>query len=288
MAKPKGLGKGLEALFIENNISDEENINKAVSTLRISQVEPDASQPRKFFDEEKLVELTASVKQHGVISPILVKLNDNERYTIIAGERRWRAARRAGLSEIPVIIMQIDEKQTREIALIENLQREDLNVVEEAKGYKHLMDSYEMTQEEISQVVGKSRPSIANALRLLALDAEILMMLQDGQITTGHAKALLSVDDREKQIELANEVIKKEMSVRELEKMVSKKQQPPKGKQLNIDDSAYLDLEKAIADNLGRRVKIIKGASKGRIELEYYSIDDLEGLCEFLSTGQKK
>lgn len=276
----KGLGRGLEALF-ELNDENASIESGTIQTLRISDIEPDKGQPRKSFDEEKLSELAASIKAHGIIQPIVVRLLDNGRYSIIAGERRWRAARRAGISEVPVVVKEYSEREAREIALVENLQREDLNPVEEAFGYKTLMDAYELTQEEIASIVGKSRPVVANALRILNLPANILKMVENNDISAGHARALLSLkaEDIEK---TAKRIVNEDLTVRDIEKLSKTKEKTTKGSQITIASSALLELEAQIAENLGRRVKIINKQNKGKIELEYYSNEDLDNLLGFL------
>jgi ParB family chromosome partitioning protein len=276
----KGLGRGLEALF-ELNDENASIESGTIQTLRISDIEPDKGQPRKSFDEEKLSELAASIKAHGIIQPIVVRMLDNGRYSIIAGERRWRAARRAGISEVPVVVKEYSEREAREIALVENLQREDLNPVEEAFGYKTLMDAYELTQEEIASIVGKSRPVVANALRILNLPPNILKMVENNDISAGHARALLSL--KEEDIEkTAKRIVNEDLTVRDIEKLSKAKEKVTKGSQITIASSALLELEAQIAESLGRKVKIINKQNKGKIELEYYSNDDLDHLIGFL------
>ncbi len=215
----KGLGKGLDALFSDNTLESGENAG--VSILEITRLEANKNQPRKDFDEEKLEELASSIRQHGLIQPIAVRDSGNGFYQIVAGERRWRAARMAGLREVPVMIVEFDEKEVMEAALIENLQREDLNPVEEAKGYRALMDGYRMTQQQLSERLGKSRPAIANALRLLTLDERVLAMIEQGILSAGHARALAGLEDKDLQVNLAEKIAALGLSVRQTEKLIS-------------------------------------------------------------------
>ena len=278
MAKKMGLGKGLDALFIENDqpIKENENVNE----VNIADIEPDKNQPRKVFDEEKLSELSASIKEHGVITPLIVAPIEDGRYKIIAGERRWRAARKAGVKKLPVVIKEVSQKEAAEIALIENLQREDLNVIEEAKGYESLKKEFSMTQDEIAKRVGKSRPVVANAMRLLTLGKEIVAMLEAGEISPGHGKVLLSVEDKEKRLELAIACKEKNLSVRELEAAIKKlnaPEKPKKEKDINI-----AALEKSITETIGRKVKISGSANKGKLTIEYTSLEDLNSISDIL------
>lgn len=278
MAKKMGLGKGLDALFIENDqpIKENENVNE----VNIADIEPDKNQPRKVFDEEKLSELAASIKEHGVITPLIVAPIEDGRYKIIAGERRWRAARKAGVKKLPVVIKEVSQKEAAEIALIENLQREDLNVIEEAKGYESLKKEFSMTQDEIAKRVGKSRPVVANAMRLLTLGKEIVAMLELGEISPGHGKVLLSVEDKEKRLELAIACKEKNLSVRELEAAIKKlnaPEKPKKEKDINI-----AALEKRITETIGRKVKISGSANKGKLTIEYTSLEDLNSISDIL------
>jgi ParB family chromosome partitioning protein len=252
-------------------------------------VEPRKGQPRTNFDEPALQELSESIAQHGLLQPITVRKLDGGYYQIIAGERRWRAARMAGLTEIPVRIVEADDRTVQELALVENLQREDLNPIEEAKGYRALMDEYGLTQELVSQRVGKSRPTIANALRLLALQADVLTMVEQGALTTGHARALLPIEDKDLQLEAAKEVVEKGMSVRQTETLVAALVRPPKKKAAK--DPNAIDYAAVMSSQLGqalcRRVNIVEGRKKGRIELEYYGADDREALLQALMTLKK-
>ena len=282
MAKRSGLGRGLCAMISEVDLQDGDK----VVTLKLSEVEPNPNQPRKTFDPDKLEELSDSIKTHGVIQPILVtKFED--RYMIVAGERRWRAAKNAKIKEIPAIICDYSDEKVAEIALIENLQREDLNPVEEAIGYKSLMDMYDMTQEKISERVGKSRSAVANSLRLLALDEEILNYLSNGTISTGHAKVILSVE-KAKQLDVAKAVIANSMTVRETESYVKRMNNPSKPKPV-LDSETKMHI-KALEDNasskVGTRVHIKHKNGKGKIEIEYYSNDDLDRILGILNNYQ--
>ena len=276
MAK-RGLGKGLDALFISDPLQNAEAAGDAVVSLRITEVEPNTAQPRKTFDPEALAELTASVREHGIIQPIVVVKNEKGFYTIIAGERRWRAARMAELREIPAIIREYDEKTASEIALIENLQRENLNPMEEADGFRNLMDLYGMTQEEISEKIGKSRSAVANALRLLALKEPVRALVRDGKLSAGHARTLLAAQDAE-QVSLAERVIAEGLSVRELERLVSlgrsKKKAPVKY------TAEIRDIEERFSKKLGLPVRISGSAKKGKIEIAYTQDGEFERIME--------
>ena len=262
MAKKK-LGQGMDFLFNDNSVEQE---TKGVQTVRISVVEPNKNQPRTRFDENAIVTLADSVRQHGVLQPILVRPLENGNFQIVAGERRWRAARMAGLAEVPVVIKELSDKETAQIALIENLQREDLNPVEEALGYQGLMEEYSMTQGEVAQSVGKSRSTVANSIRLLELDDEIKNMLEDGEITTGHCKALLGIENKEKQTEIAKEVSAKKLSVRQTEQLVSKMKEMLDGKaKVRAYDADYFkkpafysEIEISLRQSLGQKVEVNK------------------------------
>jgi len=280
----RGLGAGLGALFGEDNLAEDLN---SVSSLPIEKVEPRSDQPRSVFDQESLAELAESIRQYGLIQPITVRKLPSGYYQIIAGERRWRAARIAGLKEVPVRIIEADDRRAMELALVENLQREDLNPIEEAKGYKTLIEEYGMTQDEASQSVGKSRPAIANALRLLNLTPPVMAMLEDGDISAGHARALLSIKDEADQLRVATKVVEESLSVRQTENLVAKaveqrekEAQPQKRNPLEVDYLA--DTEKQLTSSLGRRTQIRDGGKKGKIELEYYGSEDREALIAAL------
>ncbi len=286
MASQKGLGKGLGALL--GDFSEESPEKSAYQLLPIYKVEPNPDQPRQDFDEEELQALSESIAVHGVIQPLTVRETGNGYYQIIAGERRWRASRMAGLTEIPAIVMEADDKKAMELALIENLQRQDLNPVEEALGYQSLMDDYGLTQEEAASRVGKSRPAVANALRLLNLQPEILDMVRNGKLTAGHARAVLSLKTEKKQLEAAQKIAALGLSVRQAEllcKNMSKEPAPQKEVTLAVDYVA--ECEKSLSKHLGRGVKIVNGKRKGRFELEFYGQEDLQNLLDALMKLQK-
>ena len=282
MASQKGLGRGLGALL--GDFSDETNEKSAYQLLPIYKVEPNPDQPRHDFDEEELQALSESIAVHGVIQPLTVRETRNGYYQIIAGERRWRAARLAGLSEVPAVIIEADDKKAMELALIENLQRQDLNPVEEARGYQSLIDEYGMTQEEAARRVGKSRPAVANALRLLGLCPEALEHLRRGDITSGHARAVLMLKSEKKQMEAVKKIMALSLSVRQAEtlcKNMSKEAVPVKEEpSLKVDYVA--ECEKSLSKHLGRGVKIVNGKRKGRFELEFYGQEDLQVLLDAL------
>ena len=276
-----GLGKGLGVIFMEN---DSEDDNKVV-VLRISEIEPNKNQPRKEFDEEALSTLAESMQQYGVLQPIVVKPNIDTGYTIVAGERRYRAARIAGLSEIPAIIKDLSDSQVMEIALVENLQREDLLPLEEALGYKELMDKYGYTQETLSKAVGKSRSSIGNQLRLLNLPDEIKDLMNSKELSSGHAKALLSLDDNKKMIEVAKEVAKKDLSVRQTEALCKSLTREKKTvRKQDTKPSFFKEVEYALSENLGTKVKVVKGKDDncGTLCIEFYSHEELKELANKL------
>lgn len=283
----KGLGKGLGSLIPEIEEKEEKFDGEKVVELKISEVEPNKKQPRARFDEEKLNELADSISQHGVISPIIVIKLDNGFYRIVAGERRWRASKIAGMKKIPAIVREFDDKTSTEVALIENLQRENLNPVEEARGYDELIKKFSLTQEEAAKKVGKSRPYIANSLRILNLHKKILDMLENGQLSVGHAKVLLSVEDKSKQLELAKLILENSLTVRELEKILKraeKQDEKPQNKEKEDLNKklAYDEFEKKLQSALGTKVKILSGKRKGKIEIEYYSEEDLERIGKIL------
>lgn len=277
-----GLGRGLNALLGDPDLQPQ---GEGSVTLPISQVEPGLNQPRKRFDQEALDDLTESIRTHGIIQPLTVRRLASGYYQIIAGERRWRAAKAAGLAEVPVVIIEADDRKVMELGLIENLQREDLNPAEEARGYQVLMEEYGLTQEQVAQQMGKSRPAIANTLRLLALPQEVLTMLEEGTLSAGHARAILGAPTQELQKEAAKKTVKAQLSVRQTEALVKAMQRPKKEQTSpqGPDLSLYIgELEKDLSGRLGRKVKIAHKGKKGRIELEYYSDQDLETLLELL------
>lgn len=286
MAGQKGLGRGLGALM--GDVFEETTEKSPYQLLPIHKVEPNPDQPRQDFDEEELQALSESIETHGVVQPLTVREVGSGYYQIIAGERRWRAARMAGLSEIPAVIIEADDKKVMELALIENLQRQDLNPIEEALGYTSLMNDYGLTQEDTAKRVGKSRPAVANALRLLSLPEDITEMVRSGKLTAGHARAVLSIKDHKKQIEAAKKIANLGLSVRQAEllcKNMEKQPQPQKPVTLAVDYVA--ECEKSLSKQLGRGVKIINGKRKGRFELEFYGQDDLQVLLEALMTIKK-
>jgi len=273
----KGLGRGLGALLATDDIE-----NNGILEIKINDIEPNTNQPRKNFDDEKLSQLAESIKQHGVVQPIIVK-KEGDIYRIVAGERRWRAARIAGLTTIPVIVKELTNKQLMEVALIENLQREDLNPIEEAEAYNRLITEYNMTQEEISKTIGKSRSAVANSLRLLNLCEEVLEYLKNGELTSGHARCLVPIEEKESQIKIAKVIIEKQLSVRETEKLVkrflSKKtgQKKPRQELENI-----IEIEEKFTKVFGTKVKLMHGKKKGKILIEYYSNEELERIIELV------
>ena len=282
MASQKGLGRGLGALL--GDFDQEITEKSPYQLLPIHKVEPNRSQPRQDFDEEELQSLSESIALHGVLQPLTVRQLPSGYYQIIAGERRWRAARMAGLSEVPVVVIEADDKKTMELALIENLQRQDLNPVEEALGYRTLMEEYGLTQEETSQRVGKSRSAVANALRLLSMNEELLEKVRCGELSPGHARAVLSVKNEKKQKEAAQKIIALGLSVRQAEllcKNLSKEPEPKK--EAPVFTVNYIgECEKNLSKHLGRGVKIVNGKRKGRFELEFYGDEDLQNLLDAL------
>ena len=286
MASQKGLGKGLGALL--GDFTEESIESSAYRSLPIYKVEPNPDQPRRDFDEEELQALADSISVHGVIQPLTVRELPSGYYQIIAGERRWRAARMADLSEVPVVVIEADDKKAMELALIENLQRQDLNPVEEALGYQSLINEYGLTQEETANQVGKSRPAVANALRLLSLPGEVLEKLKAGQLTAGHARAILSLKSEKNQLDAAQKIIALALSVRQAEtlcKNMSKEPAPQKETVFAVDYVA--ECEKSLSKHLGRGVKIVNGKRKGRFELEFYGQEDLQNLLDALMKIQK-
>lgn len=283
MAKEKkGLGVGLDILFGSDSFDDSES---ELLTLPISKVEPRLEQPREHFDEEALAALADSIAQYGLIQPITVRKLDTGYYQIIAGERRWRASRLAGLTEVPVRVIEADDRRTAELALVENLQREDLNPIEEAKGFKLLIDEYGLTQDEAAKSVGRSRPAVTNSLRLLSLSKSVLQMVEKNELSAGHARALLTITDEKKQLEAANTVISKSLSVRKTEQLASKLskepvEEPEVKKEISVDYAA--EVANRLSLSLGRKVRLVDGKKTGRIELEFYGADDREALINAL------
>ena len=282
----RGLGKGLGALL--GDAALQTNTSNSLY-LPISQVESCANQPRKYFDEESLSELADSIREHGILQPLTVRRLASGYYQIVAGERRWRAARMAGLSQVPVIVIEADDRKMTELALIENLQREDLNPIEEAEGYRNLMDSYHLTQEEAAERVGKSRSAVANALRLLNLDEEVRKLLEQGRLSGGHARALLPLS-APVQRKAAQAVLTDDLSVRQTEALVKKLTAAPKTKKSVPTDAVnYAKIAAGeLSDKLGRSCRIVPGRKKGRIELDYYGLDDLNELLEALAAIKRR
>lgn len=281
MAKAKGLGRGLDALF-----GDEQASSAAPQGIRLSDIEPNPRQPRQDFDPAALEELAQSIRENGVITPITLR-KTGDTYQIIAGERRWRAAKLAGLMEVPAVIIEADDKKVMELGLIENLQREDLNPMEEAEGYLVLLTDYSMTQEEVAKRMGKSRPAIANALRLTSLPPAVREMLVDGRLSAGHGRAVLMVEGEKAQIAFAQLVAEQSMSVRQAEDAAKKFTLEHKEKKPKPEDEnrIYIEaVEKSLGERLGRKVTITSGRKKGRLQLEFYDVDDLNALLDLLET----
>ena len=302
--KKKGLGRGLESLFAlyDNQIEEQSKTNnespkktssqknEGISEIEVSKILPNPNQPRKHFDEEALQELASSIKQHGVIQPIVVNKCDNGEFMIIAGERRWRASKMVGLEKVPVVIKNYTEKQVKEISIIENLQREDLNPIEAARAIKQLMEEYNLTQETVSDRIGKSRSSVANTLRLLSLYPDVIKLIEDGKLSSGHARSLVVVDDTTIQIKLAKQAADGKMSVRELEKAVRNYLNPQKTP-LNKVKEQSLELKELINDMqriFATKVSAIGNDNKGRIYIDYYSRDDLDRLSDLMELLKKK
>jgi len=282
----KGLGKGLEALISSTNQLEENNRN--VLELKINDVEPNAEQPRKVFDQEKLETLAQSIKEHGVVQPIVVR-KEGARYIIVAGERRWRASKMAGLKTIPVVVKDLTDKEVMEIALIENLQREDLNPIEEAEAYQRLMNEFQMTQEDVSKVVGRSRSAIANSVRLLSLAKEVQEMISEGRLTSGHARTLITINDNQRQKELATQIIEKGLNVRDTEKLAAKedKRSVPKKAAKSKDKPEVTDLVENLKMIFGTKIELQRGKDKGKIVIEYYSDEEFDRIIELLTNIRK-
>ena len=287
MAKSRGLGKGLKALipdesFMSIDNSDTENAEKLVFFLQINKIRPNADQPRKKFNREKLEELAASIKEHGILQPLVVR-PENNGYTIIAGERRWRAATMAGLKEVPVIVKDLPAKDVMELALIENVQREDLNAIEEAEAYGALMEHFNLTQGEIGIRIGKSRAAITNTMRLLNLPDKVRQEVLDDHISSGHARALLSLEDQKQMESLCEKIIDKKLSVRETEKKVKLLKNPPKEDKAKPEKNPYITaVEDGLKQKSATKVKISGKKDKGKIELEFYSTEDLNRILDLL------
>ena len=275
-----GLGRGLDALFAQNTLED----GVSTVTLPLDEIIPNKEQPRKQFDEEALADLAASIAQHGVLQPLLVRPMPDGTYQLVAGERRWRASRMAGLTEVPVVIRNMDEQEAAELALIENLQREDLNPMEEAIGYRTLMDTYGMTQEQAAQVVNKSRPAVTNALRLLQLPEAVTTLVSEGKLSAGHARTVLAFEGAEAQIAAATQAVDKGLSVRELERMAkAAKRTPAAPREKKRRDSFYDEVELALRESLGRVVKVTPAAKGGILQVEFFDAEDLRALANKLA-----
>ena len=277
-AKKTGLGRGLDALF-STPVIEEDNKEEIAQLVKINEIEPNKKQARKIFDEEALEELANSIKEYGVIQPIVVAKKDKY-YEIIAGERRWRASKKAGLKEIPAIVKEDDEKRNKEISLIENIQREDLNPIEKARGIKVLMDEYDLTQAKVAEIIGKSRSSVANTVRLLNLDERVIELAIQGKLTEGHCKALMAIQDGDKQYKMALKLIESGYTVREVEKKAKVKGKASKKEQKY--EAIYKDIESTFQNFFGTKVKLNAGAKRGKIIIQYTSNDDLERILELL------
>ncbi len=288
MASQKGLGRGLGALLGDYMETPPEE--SAYRLLPLHRVEPNPDQPRQDFDQEELEALAESIRQHGILQPLTVRETGGGYYQIVAGERRWRAARMAQLTEVPAIVVEADNKKAMELALIENLQRQDLNCVEEALGYQSLIQEFGLTQEEAAARVGKSRPAVANTLRLLSLDAKVLEMLRSGALTAGHAKAILMLKSEKKQLEAAQKIANLGLSVRQAELLCKNMcREPEPEKEETVFQVDYVkECEKSLSKHLGRGVKIVNGKRKGRFELEFYGQEDLQNLLDALMQLDKK
>lgn len=298
--KKGGLGRGLDALFADTvpvtrevkpaepsdksvkKIAEKEEPAEVVQYISIHDIKPNANQPRKVFDEEKIAELASSIKENGVIQPLIVR-KKGKSYEIVAGERRWRASVKAELKEIPCIVRELDDEQNMLLAIIENMQREDLNPMEEAEGLNQMIAAYGLTQEQVSRSVGKSRPYISNSLRLLRLPEEIQTMISEGQLSAGHGRALVSIPDEERQILIARKIVKDDLSVRATEKLASEKAETRKRKTRKPKDPDVARVEEDLKEALGTRVNIKRTGRKGKIEIEFFSRDELERLIEMLT-----
>lgn len=280
--KKTGLGRGFEAIFSDNAV-DELSASTGTVQVKLIEIEPNRDQPRKKFDDTALSELADSIRQHGVLQPLLVRPLPGGGYQLVAGERRWRASRMAGLSEVPVVVRDLTDAEAAQLALVENLQREDLDPVEEARGFQELSEKYGCTQDEIAELIGCSRPAVANALRLLTLPGEIVRFVSDGSLSPGHARALLTVEDDGLKIDLARLILKDGLSVRDAERLArSAVKTSPKGKRTKKRNPYYDEAELALGEVLGRRVRITRSSKRGNLEIEFFDDDDLRKLlCIF-------
>lgn len=277
--KKSGLGKGLDKLFLENSVDE----MVATNVLPLSEIVPNKEQPRKTFDEGALQELADSITQHGVLQPLLVRPLPEGGYQLVAGERRWRASRLAGLKEVPVVVKDLSDVETMEIAIIENLQREDLNPIEEAEGLQALIDRCGFTQDEVATSVGKSRPAIANSLRLLKLPPEVRDMTREGVISAGHARALLAFDNEAMIYEAAKQIVQQKLTVRDVERLAKMKEKSaPVVKHAKRRDAFYDEVELSLSEALGRKVRVLNGRGKGTLEIEFYSMEDLKDIANRL------
>lgn len=274
--KKKGLGKGLEALFEDNTSAI---AGGGTDTIKISEITPNKEQPRKDFDQEALEQLADSIREHGVIQPLILRPISTGGYQIVAGERRYRASRMAGLTEVPAVVRELSDVETMEIALIENLQREDLNPIEEALGYRELMEEYRLTQDEVSKRVGKSRPVVANAMRLLNLPEEVIEQVRGGTVSAGHARALLTLEEDREAIALMNRILKENLSVREVEKLTAKPKESVRSRKPSRN-SLYDEVELALTAELGRKVVVTPGRKRGSLSIEFYGREDLQELAK--------
>ncbi|QUH25154.1 ParB/RepB/Spo0J family partition protein [Serpentinicella alkaliphila] len=288
--KKKGLGRGLDALIpqiIHMNDVEEKISDNVVELININSIYPNKNQPRKDFEKEALLELAESIKKHGIIQPVIA-LKKDDGYMIIAGERRWRAAREAKLTEIPCIVKNYDEKKLIEVALIENIQREDLNIIEEALAYKYIIDKYEIKQDQLAEALGKSRPHVANTMRLLQLYGPVLDMIREGRISAGQGRALLAIKDESKQYELSLKIEQEQLNVRQVELLVKSLVSPEEAKKEKVKkekDFLTKDIENSLKQILGTKVNIVKGNKRGKIEIEYYSEEEFERILEVLQSS---
>ncbi len=279
-AKKTGLGRGFDAIMVDNSV-EEISGNSGTFKVKLMDIEPNREQPRKQFDEDALSELADSISKHGVLQPLLVRPLTDGSYQLVAGERRWRASRMAGLTEVPVVVKDLTDSQVAELALVENLQRENLNPLEEANGYKELGEKFGYTQEQIAEVVGKSRSAVANSLRLLALPKSVAMLVSEGKLSMGHARALLSLEDEKMMSDLAKLIVANDLSVRETERLArNMKKDEPKGKKAKKRNPFYDEAELALSDVLGRKVRITKSSKKGALEIEFFDDADLKKLLK--------
>ena len=285
MGKKFALGKGLSALIPEDVVETEQQDEKGKMLIPLNEIRNDNNQPRKAFDNDKIAELTESIKTHGIIQPLILRKSDNGLYVIVAGERRWRAAKMAGLKDVPAIVMELSEKDVLEISLIENIQRQDLNPIEEASAYKKLLSDFNLTQEDLSKRIGKSRTAITNTMRLMNLDIRVQQYIIEGIITEGHGRALLGIKDKEIQYELSQKVIDENLSVRELERLVKRilEGKTAEEKETNNElNPYYKEIKNQLQSYFGTKVNISNKNNKGKIEIEYYSEDDLQRILDII------